>query len=317
MKKNTAIVLAVLLLLAFFLVSCEQPTEKITKPKQELKSEYGDLVKIDFVLSLENGTIVDTNKEDIAKKAGLTTYMKGPYQFILGQSGKVKGFDKAVLGLKVGETAERIIPPSEKELFIKINRTKMYSRFTQVRKYLGFKKEEFKKMFKKEPQINLTVYNETFPWKYKIVNITENYVIGKMNVKQGEIYTLPGFSWPSKVFKIGKNIVTFYQMPKQGQIINTSYGTAKINLTGSRIILRHEPELNKEIKKSIKLSPGFNIDQKFKIIKITDKDFTIKRVGILADKTLKLKVTLLELKKNVKKVNVNESINLRLVPTKQ
>lgn len=74
----------------------------------------GSRVTVDYVGTLENGTLFDTSIAAEAKKAGLTVPDNlQPLEFVVGSGVVIKGFDKAVLGMKVGEEKTVTIPPEE------------------------------------------------------------------------------------------------------------------------------------------------------------------------------------------------------------
>ncbi len=61
----------------------------------------GDTVKVHYTGTLENGEVFDTSKE------------KEPLKFKLGQGQLIPGFEKAVVGLNVGDTTTINIPSAE------------------------------------------------------------------------------------------------------------------------------------------------------------------------------------------------------------
>ncbi len=61
----------------------------------------GDTVKVHYTGTLENGEIFDTSKE------------KEPLEFTLGQGQLIPGFEKAVVGLNVGDSTTINIPSAE------------------------------------------------------------------------------------------------------------------------------------------------------------------------------------------------------------
>jgi FKBP-type peptidyl-prolyl cis-trans isomerase 2 len=75
----------------------------------------GDKVHVDYTGKLENDTVFDTSREDVAKQAGI--YVNGrtyvPLTFVVGSGQMIKGFDKGVIGMKVGEEKTITIPPEE------------------------------------------------------------------------------------------------------------------------------------------------------------------------------------------------------------
>ena len=71
-----------------------------------------DTVRVDYTGKFENGTVFDTSREDVAKKAG--TYVNGrtysPLTFVVGSGQVIEGFDEGVIGMKVGEEKNLTIP---------------------------------------------------------------------------------------------------------------------------------------------------------------------------------------------------------------
>lgn len=73
----------------------------------------GDTVKVDY-LGTTNGKAFDTSIEAEAKKAGLPSrpYYE-PLQFTVGAGQMIPGFDKAVVGMSVGQEKTVVLPPAE------------------------------------------------------------------------------------------------------------------------------------------------------------------------------------------------------------
>ena len=61
--------------------------------------KIGDTVKVDYTGKLENGTVFDTSREEVAKQTG--TYVNGrtyaPITFVVGAGQMIKGFDEGVI----------------------------------------------------------------------------------------------------------------------------------------------------------------------------------------------------------------------------
>jgi peptidylprolyl isomerase len=64
------------------------------------KAKSGDKVKVDYTLTVD-GKVFDTS------------IGKTPLEFTLGAGNVIPGFDKAVTGMKVGETKKVTIPPAD------------------------------------------------------------------------------------------------------------------------------------------------------------------------------------------------------------
>ncbi len=298
----------------FFLVilaACAAPQvqQNVTNVTVEAGAQKGDLVTINFVLALENGTVVDTNNATLAQEYGLSNYVKGPHTFILGQSGKIKGFDEALIGIKLGEHRETTIEPSEKEVSFTINKTRMMERYASISKKQKFPTKAYENMFGKKPIAGDIAASREIEFKYKVLNVTNDTVIAEMHVKEGEKYTLPNTEWESAVVKIAEEDVMFYFIPEENQTISAPFGTATITLPNkSRMQINYQPELNKVFNKTIELGKGFSIPQEFQVTEVKDNEFTIKRYNVLAEKRLKLTAELLEITEDVKEIREKSAI---------
>ncbi len=63
------------------------------------EAKSGDTVSVNYVGMLPDGTVFDSSKQ------------RGPFQFTLGAGQVIQGWDKGVVGMKVGGKRQLIIPP--------------------------------------------------------------------------------------------------------------------------------------------------------------------------------------------------------------
>jgi peptidylprolyl isomerase len=81
------------------------------------EAKNGDIVKVHYTGTLEDGTVFDSSKE------------RDPLQFTLGKGQLIKGFEEAVIGMSVGETKSVSIPSDEaygshrEDLLLKFNKS--------------------------------------------------------------------------------------------------------------------------------------------------------------------------------------------------
>ena len=95
MVKYRHIILLVIFLLGAILISgCNAGLNAA-------QAKNGDTVKVDYTGKLENGTVFDTSEG------------REPLNFTLGAGQVIPGFEKAVLGMKVGESKNVTIPVDE------------------------------------------------------------------------------------------------------------------------------------------------------------------------------------------------------------
>ena len=65
-------------------------------------AKIGDKVKVEYIGTLEDGTIFDSSERHNA-----------PLEFEIGSGHIIKGFDNAVIGMKVGEEKEITLSPNQ------------------------------------------------------------------------------------------------------------------------------------------------------------------------------------------------------------
>lgn len=105
MKK---ILLFVLLICVLFACGCAESDNS-----QTVKT--GDYVSVNYTGSLEDGTVFDTSRADIAMAENLYNPYRSyePLPFIAGSGQMIKGFDDAVMGMAVGEKKTVTILPED------------------------------------------------------------------------------------------------------------------------------------------------------------------------------------------------------------
>lgn len=132
--KNVTLLIFSLLLISFF-AGCTSPqnptadnnitlepadnniTDNNTTDNTNAKGdevESGDTIGVDYVGSFENGTVFDTSIESKATEANLPPRPEyAPMTFTAGSGQMIKGFDHAVIGMKLNETKTVTIPPED------------------------------------------------------------------------------------------------------------------------------------------------------------------------------------------------------------
>lgn len=294
-----AVAIIVLALLAFFVVQQRQPAEE---PEEKPIAKKGDLVTINYVLTMDNGSVIDTNNVKLAKEFGLKNYPTGPYTFILGQSGKVKGFDKAIIGMQEGEHRIITIEPSEQVGMMVMNRTAIVPRNFQIPRFTVVTIKSYEENFNKPPVIDDTAYNpEKFPWAFRVVNMTEKRVGLEHLVDEGKSYQLPGNPWNSTLLAKSSRALSFRHNPVEGQTVETPIGTATVSLDVGRFNLTLEPVLGAVLNRS--LAPfGLKTKQEFMVVNYTDTNVFLRRINHPAQERLFLDVTLLSVEPTTKSV---------------
>ena len=82
--------------------------------KSNIPAKEGDVVSVDYLGTLDNGTVFDTSIKEEAAKAKLQ--LRGTYQplkFIIGQGTLIPGFENAIIGMKEGEDKTVRLAPND------------------------------------------------------------------------------------------------------------------------------------------------------------------------------------------------------------
>ncbi|MDG6244043.1 MAG: peptidylprolyl isomerase [Methanolobus sp.] len=77
--------------------------------------QVGDHVSVNYIGSLDDGTVFDTSLEEIAINEGTYDSRRKyePLPFTVGTGQMIKGFDDAVIGMSVGESKNVTLLPEE------------------------------------------------------------------------------------------------------------------------------------------------------------------------------------------------------------
>jgi peptidylprolyl isomerase len=81
----------------------------------DLRAQKGDTVSVHYLGRYPGGKVFDTSMEKEARSAGLYNPARDykPLQVVLGAGKVIQGFDEALIGMKVNEEKEVVIPPEK------------------------------------------------------------------------------------------------------------------------------------------------------------------------------------------------------------
>jgi peptidylprolyl isomerase len=163
-RKKAVFFIAILLLVSTILGSgC---TDSGSKGGDSRAVKSGDSVKVDYTGKLEDGTVFDTSKEDVAKQAGI--YVEGreytPLNFVVGSGQVIPGFEEGVIGMKVGEEKTLTIPPD-----------KAYGEYEEAR-VLAVPIEELNLTNRSQiPEVGQTL-GDTYGNQYKVIAVNDTHI---------------------------------------------------------------------------------------------------------------------------------------------
>lgn len=100
------------------LVKNKDTSDTNTAPSVEANAsivEKWDSIAVDYVGTLEDGSLFDTSLEDKAKAGNKYNAARKyePLRFTAGAGQMIPGFDEGVLGMKKGESKKLVLPPEK------------------------------------------------------------------------------------------------------------------------------------------------------------------------------------------------------------
>lgn len=79
--------------------------------------DAGDSVEIEYVGRLDDGTVFDTSRREVAEAEGLVEDQSGreytPLEVEVGAGQVIEGLDEGLVGMAAGDTAVVTVPPEE------------------------------------------------------------------------------------------------------------------------------------------------------------------------------------------------------------
>ncbi|RLG72987.1 MAG: hypothetical protein DRO11_00865 [Methanobacteriota archaeon] len=208
-----------------------EPTPAEPKPAGEVDRpvQKGDIVVVNYVGRLEDGTIFDTSYEDVAKKAGIYDERRRyePIRFEVGSGQMIQGFDEAVVGMRPGEKKTVTIPP-EKAYPYDPNLVQDVPRTQEINRVEELRLQGFREYFKVEPKVGNTF--ETGVGKAEIIAVGENTVTARLTLQRGDTVETP--FGPAEVVDATEEKITLRINPKPGQwvMLPTPMGPRKVKV---------------------------------------------------------------------------------------
>ncbi|MGH9425388.1 MAG: FKBP-type peptidyl-prolyl cis-trans isomerase, partial [Terriglobia bacterium] len=300
------IVIIILVVLGFwYYYKPAEPAQNITAPPADAGIQPGDLISIDYVLTLANGTVVDTNNAALAQEYNISNYVKGPFRFIVGQSGKIKSFDEALKGLELGQSAKKLITPSEPVLTLATNLTRRVLRNQPFPRFRELSIEKFTRAFGKKPIVGDIVVREDQPFPFKVINISNDSVRIEPSVKEKQKVRLPGFEWDSEIVIKTSNDIVIRHNPADGQVITTEFGKAIVQPEPGVLNITYQVKPGDEFTYYAPMQGGGSYPYRFSVTEVTDTAFAFARINHLPQETLVFNVTVLEWTEDVKEPKGN------------
>ncbi len=196
-------------------------------------AKVGDTVTVNYIGMLEDGAVFDTSEQNVALDSSVpkiggfkVSDSYAPLTFKIGASEVIKGFEEAVLGMKVGEVKQVTIPP-ENAYGPMTDDLITYSprSFTRPR-LMNITNMDFHIQFGMDPVKGERVYLTDRYWE-----------LGENSMRRWDNATVYDIDWKGAM-------VTLYHEPLQGSIVETPIGIIQISVDDDTITQTLTPKLD-------------------------------------------------------------------------
>jgi peptidylprolyl isomerase len=215
----------------------------------------GDKIYVDYIKSLENGTVFDTSIESVAKENNIYTAGRQykPLQFTVGNGEEVQGFDEGVIGMKAGESRTLTISPEMGYGLVNPASIKAYPIIdivpTKLPRITVIPFEQFEGIFGEGHKVGDIVTAPGVNINLTIMELSTNVSLS-FNFKVGDKLPSQGMPWNETVTAIDEtNITVNYDVEKNDVIKfpNTEWNTTVIDVTPDNITIKHNAIPDTEI----------------------------------------------------------------------
>jgi len=288
MRKLLILILAAIILFS----GCVEKTVK-----------KGDNISVNYIGSFEGGKVFDTSIESVAMANDLFTpgAKYEPFNFTVGKtpSEAIEGFDEGVIGMKVGETKNLIIPP-EKAYPINPNRIQVIPikdtipTITVIPREIKVPTGQFEQVFGPNHSVGNTVQIPDSNINITVTNITSEITL-KYDLNVGSIIWSANAPWNETVIKIDDKNISIKPIVKINDTIklpNSPYNSTVVDMNDENITLRHNPipETTAELPDMF----GQMVPTK---IRFNETSITMDQNPEVAGKTLLFNITLVSINK--------------------
>ncbi|MBC7107799.1 MAG: FKBP-type peptidyl-prolyl cis-trans isomerase [Methanomassiliicoccales archaeon] len=209
-RKNLmgALNLAFIVLIAILLISASsvailiyEGTKSESSPALQ-KAKWGDTVKVDYIGRFADGRVFDTSIWDVASNNAL--YPKSlsftlknqseykPLQFKIGSGQMIRGFERGIIGMAVGET--KVIVVSPQDGYGELDKSKLVTLplIEEISVFESYNITSFVEKFSAYPKDGLTLKDPKWGWDVICLNVNTltNKVLVMNTPVPGGIYKI-------------------------------------------------------------------------------------------------------------------------------
>jgi len=157
------VVVALILIFAFRNEIIYPPAYTTTVKPTELTVKNGSQIEIYYVLSLENGDIVERTNT--------------PIKFTVGNGSVIKGLEEAVIGMKLNEEKNLSIPAEKAYGLLDYNKIQIVPKIQESRRIQRSLITKFEQEIGTKPVVNMTYYPPKLQWPIFVLEVGDMRVV--------------------------------------------------------------------------------------------------------------------------------------------
>lgn len=250
-----------------------------------------DIVKVDYILKLENGTVFDTSIQTVAEENNIynaaRTYQ--PMQLTVGSGQVIKGFDNALIGMHTGQTKTITVSPADGYGEWKIENVANISKSFESDRYVtsnltasNVPTAAFTQNFGANLSVGDIITDPQSGLKFKITDMNDENVTLILHPEIGKTIAIPSTGFNATATKVTASTVTWRQDPPE--TAQKQYGTVIYTVTATKITE------TLDVKVGDRVSIGV-------VTEVTDDTVLIDMNSPLAGKTLIFTITMVDIMK--------------------
>lgn len=218
-------------IIALLLLSLGCATEKTI--------EKGDIVRVDYIGTLQDGTVFDTSILEEAQRAGI--YEEGrnyqPLRLVIGDGSTIPGFEDGLLGMKEGETRAITIPPEQAygpknpdmivalpRILDEVPKIEEMPIFEEIPRAFQVTVSSFVSRYGQQPTLGMVI--DLADWPGQVIQVTGDNVIIEHKPEVGK--SMDNETVAFTVTEIRENSIVLRYDVNVGDILPTEIGDLKV-----------------------------------------------------------------------------------------
>lgn len=199
-------------------------TGQVTQLDTGHEVQAGDTVEVEYTGKYTSGEVFDS----------------GVFDFVAGSDQVIKGFDDAVMGMRVGEEKTVTIPPEKAYGERDPSQVLLMPVFSVLEKKLGVTKEQFENEFQEQPEVGKRYETGDGAFPVEVTDIDgENVSLGWLVESDDNIADMwvPGAPWTLKKISENETAMVFERKVIDGMTVVTSMGPKEVSIINGQILI--------------------------------------------------------------------------------